>query len=151
MYTKYLYYIGRKKRDIVGINSDNDVVECENNILTRQLPDIILTKEKDDNNTTTSELESITSSKKKKTGESLLLCDWVRKSLFKYCKFVTSNNSMDYRQPLCLFTLEENNVSEGKQKWWNTHKRDIVKMLNEKRGCMVESLKAIFKSKYIFC
>lgn len=133
----------------VGIN--HDVVIGGTNNSTDQLPDIILTKEKDDNNTTTSELESITSSKKKKTGECLLLCDWVRKNLFRYCKFVTSDDSMEYGQPLCLYTLEENNVTEGKQNWWNWHKRDIVKTLNEKRGCIVESLKAIFKSKFIFC
>ena len=109
--------IGRNKRRIVEVTTDHDVVEDGNSKSTSQLPDIILTKEKDNNNTTASELESITSSKKKKTGECLLLCDWVRKSLFKYCKFVTSNDSMEYGQPICLFTLEENNVTEGKQNW----------------------------------
>ena len=78
------------------------------------MPDIILTKEMDDSNTTTSEFESIASSKKKKTEKCLLIFDWVKKSLFKYCKFVTSDDSLEYSQPICLFTLKENNVMEGK-------------------------------------
>ena len=138
MFTNFLDYIGRNKQDIVEVGTNHDVVTDETNNSTEQLPDIILTKDKDNNNTTTSELGSITSSKKKKTGESLLLCNWVRKSLFKYCKFVTSDDSMEYGQPLC-YTLEENNVTVGKQNWWNLHKKDIVKTLNKKRGCMVES------------
>jgi hypothetical protein len=68
---------------ITDHDTDHDVLEEANNMSTDQLPDIILTKNKDDNTTMTSELESITSIKKKKTGEFLLLCDWVRKSLFK--------------------------------------------------------------------
>ena len=110
------------------------------------LPLVIHTKDKGDNVTITSKLESISSSRKKKTGESVLLCDWVRKSLFKYCKFITSADVLEYGQPVCLFTLEENNVVVDKEKWWNLHKKCIVKTLNEKQGCVVESLKASFKS-----
>ena len=46
---------------------------------------------------------------------------------------------LEYGQLVCLFTLEENNLIEDKEKWWNLHKKDIVKTLNEKQGCVVES------------
>ena len=61
-----------------------------------------------------------------------------------------SEDKLEYGQPVCLFTLEENNVIEGKEKWWNLHKKDIVRTLNEKQGCVVESLKACFKSEYSY-
>ena len=97
--------------------------------------------------TATSDLGSHSSSQQHKTGESLIISVWVRKVLFKYCKFVTQEESLDYGQALCEFSLEENNVTLEKQKWWNKHKKGIVKTLNEKRGCVVEGLKNIFKSK----
>lgn len=136
----------RKNPSLIDCNRNSVQDGTQKSMLI--IPNIIHTKEKDDNITLTSELESVTSSKRKKNGETLLLCDWVRKSLFKYCKFITSDDSLEYDQPICLFTLEENNVTEGKQKWWNLHKKIIVKTLNEKRGCVVESLKASFKSEW---
>ena len=101
-----------------------------------------------DANTTTSELGSELSSKQCISGESRLICDWVRKGLFKYCKFITSHDSMDYGQELCLFALEENNITSDQRQWWSLHKKTIINLLNEKRGCVVESIKNIFKSKY---
>ena len=91
------------------------------------------------------------SSKQQKSGETRLICDWVRKDLFKYCKFVTSHNSMDYGEPLCQFCLDEHNIVTDQRQWWNLHKKNIVKTLNEKQGCVVKSIKIIFKSKYRSC
>ena len=55
---------------------------------------------------------------------------------------------MDYGEELSLFCFEENNVMSNKRNWWNKHKKDIAHTLNEKRGCVVESIKIIYKSKY---
>lgn len=82
-----------------------------------------------------------------KSPESIIIADWVRKGLFKFCKFVTSSESLEYRQPFCLFAISENNIISNEQIWWRTHKKDIVKTLNEKRGCVVENIKNLFKSK----
>src|SRR5687768_4186586 len=100
-----------------------------------------------DGSTITSDLASSTSSCHQKSGDGLVVSDWVQKVLFKYCKFVTSADDMDYGQPLSLFAIEENNIEMEQQKWWNKHKRTITQTLKEKRGCVVESIKSIFKSK----
>src|SRR5687768_8251881 len=97
--------------------------------------------------TVTSDLASHASSRGKKSGESLLISDWVRRGLFRYCKFVTCSDELEYGEPLSLFALEENNILENKQKWWNMNKKLIVQTLKEKRGCVSESIKLVFKSK----
>ena len=94
---------------------------------TPEMIEVPMTQEADAN-TTTSDLASQASSRQLKTGESLMISDWVQKGLFKYCKFITSTASMAYGEPLSLFALEENNVLTDKQKWWNTHKKEIIKM-----------------------
>ena len=96
--------------------------------------------------TVTSDLASVASSRQQKLNESIVILDWVWKGLFKYCKFVTSSESMEYSEWLSLFALEENNITNEK-KQWNVHKKGIVHTLNEKRGCVVESINIIFKSK----
>src|SRR5687767_9689859 len=85
-------------------------------------------------NTLISELALVTSSCKQKSGEDMMISDWVRSGLFKYYKFITSSDSMEYGQLLSLFCLEENNITNDKQQWWLKHKRDIVQTLNETRG-----------------
>lgn len=97
---------------------------------------------------TSKEDDSSMWSRKKKTGESLLIADWVRESLFKFCKFVTSDDMMDYGEPLCLYALEGNNIKEDKEKWWKLHKKDIGKTLSEKRNSVIDSIKLEFKSKF---
>lgn len=97
--------------------------------------------------TATSELVFVLSSVKQKSGESIIICDWVRKCLFKYCKFITSSTSMEYGEALSVFCIEENNVTSNKKNWWNKHKKDIACTLNEKWGCVVELIKIIYKSK----
>ena len=101
-----------------------------------------------DGNASTSDLASQTSSRVQKTGESMIIADWVRKVLFKFCKFVTCPEDMEYGQPLSLFVFEENNIMNLKQNWWFNHKKGIVKTLNEKRNCVIDSIKNIFKSKW---
>lgn len=74
---------------------------------------------KDDVTSISCDNNSSTLGKTPKSGESSLIADWVRKSLFRFCKFVTSEEMMEYGQPICLFALEENNViEEDKKMWW---------------------------------
>jgi len=127
------------RNEVINHTNANDTPET---IVVCQVSDV-------DGNTTTSDLASTTSSRQQKTGESMLLADWVRKGLFKYCKFVTSNDELDYGEPLSLFVLDENNINNEKQKWWNSKKKFVVQTLNEKRGCVAEAIKIIFKSKCI--
>ena len=115
----------------VGVNTLNDVAP---------VPVIVQRIDDNDGNTTTSDLASMTSSRQQKTGKCLIIADWVQKGLFKYCKFITSSDNMEYGQPLSEFTLEENNIVIERQKWWNGHKRTIVQTLKEKRGCVVETV-----------
>jgi len=128
-------------------NNSNTVVNEE---LPRECPVSIIVpqQQEQDTETATSELPSVSSSLKPKSGEIIIICDWVRKHLFKYCKFITSATTMDYGEELSVFCVEENNVMSNKRNWWNKHKKDIARTLNKKRGCVVESIKLIYKSKY---
>jgi len=112
-----------------------------------QIPLEVERIDNNDGNTITSELASHASSRPTRTGEELVISDWVRKGLFKYSKFVTTKEDMDYGQPLSLFALEENNITVDQQKWWYNHKRCIVQTLKDKRGCVIESIRLVFKSK----
>ena len=62
-----------------------------------------------DTTTMTSDLGSQTSIWQCKTGESMIITEWVQKTLFKYCKFITGQEELEYGQPLSEFALEENN------------------------------------------
>src|SRR5687768_8920418 len=99
-------------------------------LLTEKIskPDTILVHDSNDvdANTMTSELGPQTSSRQHKMGESMIISDWVQKTFFKYCKCVTCLEELEYGQPFSEFALEENNVPEEKQKWWNKHKKEIV-------------------------
>ena len=88
---------------------------------------VVLRSEELDGNTSTSDLASVASSRVQKSGEFILIADWVRKCLFKYCKFVTNRDSVEYGQPLSLFCLEENNIMTDKQIWWKANKRVLYK------------------------
>lgn len=128
----------------------NSVPRTVENEVDTQIPSIIVqTLDEIETGTTTSDMVSISSSRQPNYLKNVILSNWVRKGLFRYCKFVTTQESLEYDQPLCLFTLEENNITCDKKKWWFDHKKEIVRTLNEKRGCVVESLKTIFKSKYV--
>ena len=93
-------------------------------------------------------MASAASSSIHKSNDFILIAEMVRKSLFKFCKFVTNSDSVEYGQPFSLFCLEEMKIVIDQHNWWKAHRKCIVKTLNEKRGCVVESLKTVFKSEY---
>ena len=137
-----------RKRSLGKVTGDTEDDVTEHTI-TNAPNSVIVPRNSDiDGNTSTSDLASQSSSRVQKTGESIIIADWVQKGLFKFCKFVTSQEDMEYGQPLSLFAFEENNIVNQKQKWWYDHKKGIVKTLKEKRNCVVDSLKNIFKSKW---
>lgn len=126
--------------------NNTDLTNKDDNNVT-QIPVEVERIENNDEKTITSELGSHASSRSTKSGEEVMISDWVRKGLFKYSKFVTSKEDLEYGQALSLFALEENNIVNDQQKWWYSHKKCIVQTLKEKRGCVIDSIRLVFKSK----
>ena len=124
----------------------NDSVDCLAHNVDTQASIVIHQSEEVDGNTSTSDLASAASSSIHKSSEFILIAEMVRKCLFKFCKFVTNSDSVEYGQPFSLFCLEELKIVIDQQNWWKAHRKGIVQTLNKKRGCVVESLKTVFKS-----
>lgn len=126
---------------------DVSIVGAKDGTPVSPIPVEVQRMNNNDGGTITSDLASYASSHQQKSGDCLVVSDWVQKGLFKYCKFVTRSDDMEYGQPLSLFAIEENSIMTDKQKWWNEHKRTITQILKEKQGCVVESIQSMFKSK----
>ena len=70
------------------------------------------------------------------SGHTTSVRDAVKKSLFKVCKFITSNDDLDYSSSsgICALMLQKCTITSHSRRWWNYIKPIVKLTLADHRG-----------------
>ena len=87
------------------------------------------------------------------TGHTTTIRDAVKKSLFKVCKFITSNNDLDYSlsSGICGLMLKKCTIASNSRKWWCYVKPIVKRTLADHRNNRIKTLQQYYIGKSTVC
>jgi hypothetical protein len=82
--------------------------------------------------------------------EDIVVRDYVYSSLWKYVKFITNENELDFDQLLAKTVMREVNVAKNdtiRKEFWARNRCKVLKWINQKRNNTIGAVKKEFISK----
>jgi hypothetical protein len=87
------------------------------------------------------------------SGHTTSVRDAVKKSLFKVCKFITSNDDLDYSSSsgICALMLQKCTITTNSRRWWNYVKPIVKRTLADHRNNRIKTLQQYYFGKFRIC
>jgi hypothetical protein len=87
------------------------------------------------------------------SGHTVSIRDAVKKSLFKVCKFITSNDDLDYSLSggICGLMLQKCTITSHSRRWWNYIKPIVKLTLADHRNNRIKTLQKYYYGKLLIC
>ena len=87
------------------------------------------------------------------SGHKTTIRDAVKKDLFKVCKFITSNNDLDYSlsSGICGLMLKKCTIASNSRKWWCYVKPIVKRTLADHRNNRIKTLQQYYIGKSTVC